>query len=388
MITVCAQSQLVEGGRQHLRANVAALVPDMQVRALALDVDGAFPGDDIERLRNCGALTAPLPCNLGGLGLGTESDGALALADVLRLIGCGSQSVGRLYEAHVNVVRLLARYGSAAQLHGVAALALSGQMFGLWVTDAPDAPAHLVDTGVLHGAKAPCSGAGYLTHALITARMSDGGTRMAMVGPVPAANADRSGWGVQGMRAACNGRVVLEGIPVSMLIGADGDYLRQPDFSAGAWRGSAVALGGLETLVAKMRAALVARERAADPHQRARIGESLIALETARMWVWRAALLGESEGGDAADIANTVNLARIAVENAGLDILRLAQRSLGLAAFRAGTLIELLLRDLATYLRQPAPDITLDEAAAHFTTHDLPPLADWARAMKGAFLPA
>ncbi|MCL2429332.1 MAG: acyl-CoA dehydrogenase, partial [Alphaproteobacteria bacterium] len=182
--------------------------------------------------------------------------------------------------------------------------------------------------------------------------------------------------------------VVLEGIPVSMLIGADGDYLRQPDFSAGAWRGSAVALGGLETLVAKMRAALVARERAADPHQRARIGESLIALETARMWVWRAALLGESEGGDAADIANTVNLARIAVENAGLDILRLAQRSLGLAAFRAGTLIELLLRDLATYLRQPAPDITLDEAAAHFTTHDLPPLADWVRAMKGAFLPA
>ena len=62
------------------------------------------------------------------------------------------------------------------------------------------------------------------------------------------------------------------------------------------------------------------------------------------------------------------------MEAAGLDIIRLVQRSLGLTAFRAGTLIELLLRDLATYLRQPAPDIILDEAAAHFTTRDLPML--------------
>ena len=30
---------------------------------------------------------------------------------------------------------------------------------------------------------------------------------------------------------------------------APGDYLREPDFSAGAWRGSAVASGGLRSLV-------------------------------------------------------------------------------------------------------------------------------------------
>lgn len=51
------------------------------------------------------------------------------------------------------------------------------------------------------------------------------------------------------------------------------------------------------------------------------------------------------------------------MEFAGLDIIRLVQRSLGLTAFRAGTLTELLLRDLATYLRQPAPDIALDVLA-------------------------
>ena len=105
-----------------------------------------------------------------------------------------------------------------------------------------------------------------------------------------------------------------------------------------------------------------------------RIGEALIALETARMWVHRAALLAESGTDDPGDVANGVNLARIAVETAGLDIIRLAQRGLGLAAFRLGSLAELLLRDLATYLRQPAPDITLTEAATHFTARDLPPL--------------
>jgi alkylation response protein AidB-like acyl-CoA dehydrogenase len=377
MMTASTQAQSVEARRRRLRADVVALVPDMQERAVALDAAGVFPGADIERLCVCGALTAPLPRDLGGLGLGIESDGALTLMDVLCLIGRGNQSVGRLYEAHVNVVRLVTRYGTSAQLQGTAELAFSGQLLGLWVTDAPDGPAHLRDVGMLHGAKAPCSGAGHLAHALITARMSDGATCMVMIGPIPAANADRSGWSVQGMRAACNGRVALEGVAASTPIGRDGDYLHEPDFSAGAWRGSAVALGGLEALVREMCSALTARGRAADPHQRARIGQALIALETARMWVWRAALIGESDAGIADDIIGIVNLARIAVESAGLDILRLAQRSLGLAAFRTGTLIELLLRDLATYLRQPATDITLDAAAAHFTMRDLPPLPCW-----------
>ena len=155
-------------------------------------------------------------------------------------------------------------------------------------------------------------------------------------------------------------------------IGAAGDYLCQPDFSAGAWRTSAVTLGGMEALVAEMRGQLVKRERHGDPYQRERVGKALIAQETARFWVGRAAIFGEAHDGDANDIASTVNLARIAVETACLDVLRIAQRALGLAAFRQGELAELLLRDLATYLRQPAPDETLAEAAAHFMQRAVP----------------
>ncbi|MGC1411864.1 MAG: acyl-CoA dehydrogenase family protein [Acetobacteraceae bacterium] len=351
-------------------------MPEIQARALALDAKPTFPAADVEILHDLGALAAPVPGGLGGLGLGTEASGAIHLAEVMRLIGRGNLSLGRLYEAHVNVLRLIARYGTERQMRHAADLALAGQPFGLWVTDAPDAQVCLTEDLVLHGTKAPCSGAGHVRHALITARLPGGATRMVIIGPVPARNADPSGWVMQGMRAARNGRIIMEGLSVaaSALIGSDGDYLREPDFSGGAWRGAAVALGGLEALVAEMRATLVTRNRAADAHQRARIGKTLIALETVRMWVRRTALLAEANDGDAGDIVNTVNLARIAVEAAGLDIIRLVQRSLGLTAFRAGTLIELLLRDLATYLRQPAPDIILDEAAAHFTTRDLPML--------------
>ena len=363
-------------GRRLLRNALAGVVSEMQARAPRLDQGGVFPATDIALLRRLGALAAPLPTELGGLGLGTESDAALDIMEVLRLIGRGNMSVGRLYEAHVNVLRLIMRDGTPSQRRRSATTALEGALFGLWVTDAPDAPVVLGKDAVLHGAKSPCSGAGQIRHALVTAQLGPEATHMLVVELPPDQPADAAAWPMQGMRAACNGRVSLDGIAVARdaLVGEAGAYLRQPDFSAGAWRGMAVALGGMEALVGVMRAMLLARGRAEDPHQQARIGEALIALETARMWVHRAALLAERGTGDPADVANGVNLARVAVETAGLDIIRLAQRSLGLAAFRSGALPELLLRDLATYLRQPAPDITLTEAAAHFTERDLPPL--------------
>jgi hypothetical protein len=84
----------------------------------------------------------------------------------------------------------------------------------------------------------------------------------------------------------------------------------------------------------------------------------MIARETSRMWVDRAAR--------SADSVATVGLARIAVETACLDAMTLVQRSLGLSAFRQGNPVELICRDLATYLRQPAPDEVLTEAAMWF----------------------
>ncbi|MDB5373967.1 MAG: cyclic nucleotide-binding protein, partial [Belnapia sp.] len=59
-----------------------------------------------------------------------------------------------------------------------------------------------------------------------------------------------------------------------------------------------------------------------------------------------------------------VNLARLAVERAALEALTLVQRSIGLQAFLHPSPAERIARDLATYLRQPAPDRALAMAAA------------------------
>jgi alkylation response protein AidB-like acyl-CoA dehydrogenase len=360
--------------RRALLAGLAALAPQAQLRAIELDRTGGFPSVDLAALRQLGALAAPVPAGAGGLGMGTEPEGAAALCDALRLIGRASLSLGRIYEAHVNALRLITRFGSPAQARAAADDALAGHLFGLWVTDPPDAPLRLTPGGTLDGAKFPCSAAGQATRALVTAELPDGETRMLVIALPAGERADLSGWDTHGMRATRSGRMTLTGLRAGAdaVIGAAGDYLRQPDFSAGAWRASAVALGGLEALLAETRHQLAARQRADDPHQRARIGEALIAQETARLWIARAAQLGEANAGDAEDVANYVNLARIAAEMSCLDAIRLVQRGLGMAAFRRSSLTELLFRDLSMYLRQPAPDETLTAAAAHFMHRDLP----------------
>jgi alkylation response protein AidB-like acyl-CoA dehydrogenase len=182
-----------------------------------------------------------------------------------------------------------------------------------------------------------------------------------------APRADLSAWRAHGMRASASGSFDFTGLRVEPhdIIGQPGDYHRQPHFSAGAWRFCAVQLGGIERVVEEARSFLRHRERDGDPHQRARIGEAMIAAETARLWVERAAHLAEENDADEAAIIAYVDLARCAVERCGLQVIELVQRSVGLSAFLRSSPVERLVRDLATYLRQPAPDRALCEAAAY-----------------------
>jgi hypothetical protein len=101
------------------------------------------------------------------------------------------------------------------------------------------------------------------------------------------------------------------------------------------------------------------------------MGQVLIARESARLWFKRAACVEESDLS-AADITGYINLARIALESATFDIIRMVQRTLGLAAFLQRNPVERLMRDLATYLRQPAADEALTEAAVWFINHEFP----------------
>lgn len=346
-------------------ASLQAETDAMAGRAAALDAAEEFPSVDIRLLRQLGLLAAPLPRALGGEGLGTEPDGAMPLMEVLRTLGRGNLAVGRLYEAHVNALQLIVVYGTEDQRTRAAADARSGQLFGLWVTDVPGRGL-VLDRGHLSGSKGPCSGAGQATRAVVTV-ITEGATRMAVTAVDGALAIEPARGMLQGMRACANGLVTFDGLPLppESLLGGPGDYLREPYLSTGAWRTSAVTLGGLEALVAATGAQLRQKGHQDAPLQQDRFGRMLIAQETARLWTEAAADRAERWAGPVSDRVAYVNLARIAVETACLDAMRLAQRALGLAAFVRPNPVERLLRDLGVYLRQPAPDAVLTEAAQH-----------------------
>lgn len=353
-------------------AIVASSRQSQLLRALAEDADllAAEPSDalqGLDALRRHGALIAVLPRERGGLGLGTEPQGADGLFALLRLVGHANLSLGRILEGHVNAVQLVLRLGDARQAAVAARDVLDGHLFAIWNTEAP--PGVRRDgASRLTGRKSHCSAAGVATRGLITVDQHERGGQLLLTRLRPGERAGPLRGTLHGMRATRSGWVDFDAYAPDPedWIGQPGDYLREPIFSAGAWRTLAAILGGLEALVEQFSDQLRRRHRDGNPHQRARVAEALIARHTAHLWVRECARAADGSDYTAPGLAEFVNFARRAVEAACLDALRLAQRGLGLAAFIDSNPIEPLMRDLATYLRQPAMDEALDEAAAYF----------------------
>jgi alkylation response protein AidB-like acyl-CoA dehydrogenase len=351
------------------------LVPVLAIAAAdadRLDVQAGFPEAAIAGLRRAGALRCPLRPDLGGLGVGTTEAGAACVTALLRSIGRANLSLGRIFEGHLNALRLIDRYGTEAQIRAAAADAVRGHLFAIWATEKP-ATRVVLDGGLLHGTKSFASAAGFATRPLITVHVVGKGDCLALVELEPGQRLAGPPLDLHGMRAAATAPVCLDGIalPTSAIIGEPGDYMRQPEISLGAWRALAVILGGLDGLVEHLARSVSGQRSGSDPLQRARLGQALIARETAALWVNRCGMLAEADdAGEPA--ANYVKLARVAVEQACNQAVQLAQRSLGLTAFVRPHPVERLCRDLATYLRQPAMDMVLDEAATYFADRDLP----------------
>ncbi|MFY9294990.1 MAG: acyl-CoA dehydrogenase family protein [Methylorubrum rhodinum] len=335
--------------------------------------DDAFPHVAINRLRREGRLSAPLPVALGGEGL-CEPGQVGALRRLLTETGRDSLPVGRLFEGHVNALALVLRYADPGTREALARDARDGHLFGVWNTEPKENGLTLDAVGRLHGAKSFASGAGFVTRPLVTARMPDGRSLMLVMRLKAGERADLGEWRVHGMRATATGTVDFSGLSLGdgAVIGAPDDYSRQPFFFAGAWRFLAVQLGGMEAVVEIFRTHMRDTGRGGDPHQQARFGRSLIALESCRLLVARAAEIAAAEALVPERVVACVNLARAAIDQAGLDVLTLAQRSVGLAGFLDDHPLEAQMRDLATYLRQPAPDFALTGMAAHVLDGDTP----------------
>jgi alkylation response protein AidB-like acyl-CoA dehydrogenase len=362
----------MDGAVAALLERVAPIAMATRSDAQRLDREGLFPTDAVAALHQAGALRAVLPVLLGGLGIGTEPERAVSTARMLRLIGSGSIALGRVYEAHLNAIRLVMQVGNAAQKRATAIDVRDGHLHALWVTDGPESLRFReVDNELeLTGEKLPCSAAGHATRAIVTAADANGGIRLLRLRLGQGEKVLPLSSGLQGVRSAVSGRVDFTGVrhAADTVIGVAGDYLREPDFSAGAWRTSAVTVGALTTLVEAVRAELVTRGRADHPQQNERLGRMFINAQTARLWLSHVAPIAEG-AGDPAFATATVNLARMAIEAACLDTIQLVQRSLGMSALMQANPVERMCRDLATYLRQPAADEALCEAAGYFAAH-------------------
>ena len=358
------------------------------------DEDGAFPDEEFRRLAKSGLLAAPLPRHRGGLGLGTEPGGMGPLLRLLETLGWGSLPVARLYEGHANALVLIETFGSPEQIARFAADARDrGHRFAVWNTEGPDGVTLVPLAGGrfrLHGAKIFASGAGHVERPLLTAALPDGGWQM-LVLPTerldPAPRIDRSWWRPLGMRASASYRIEFSGIEVGQddLVGAPGDYYRQPWFVAGAIRFAAAQLGGAAALLDAARADLGRRRRVGDPFQQTRFGEAAVALEGGRLWLRGAAALadrsplGGAPPGDVADdeMAAYANLTRSAVERACLDVLERVERGVGSRGMLRPHPVERIGRDLTTYLRQPAPDAALAAAGGFVLASERSAIAAW-----------
>ena len=336
------------------------------LRAAELDRDSAFPEADIAQLHRSGLLLAPFPTAMGGSALGSDAADPTRLMDILVAVGRGSLSLGRLYEGHVNAVKLVMHYGNAANVALLLDEARQGGISGVWMAE-DGAPLRLEvspDGTVLQGRKILASGSGSIRRPLLAAR-SDAGSIMVIPRIEESDRVCTDQWTVHGMRATATGTVDFSGIRVGKdeIVGKPDDYMTSPLFRGGAWRVIAVQLGGVEAVMQLYTSQLASSRGADHPLQLARLGEALIAVETARLWVGKACRTAEAANGKPEAIDAYVDLARNAFEQAALRVIACAQKAIGLRAFTRPNSLERVIRDLTTYMRQPGLDGSLMSAA-------------------------
>ncbi|WP_287127417.1 acyl-CoA dehydrogenase family protein [Candidatus Cyanaurora vandensis] len=352
------------------------------LNAAQLDQTGDFPVVEFRMLAEAGLLAAPLSQDWGGLGLGSGADGLLTLLELLCHLGRGNLSVGRVYEGHVNALLLIQTFGTLEQQLRYSRLVHEQHLFGVWNTEDADGVKLIpLPNGRyrLLGAKTFASGAGQVTRPLINGALPDGGWQMCVV-PLDEVQAriDPSWWQPLGMRASTSYRIDFSGIELESedLIGAPGDYWRQPWLTGGVVRFAAVQLGGAEALFAAVRTHLQERGWTEDPYQCTRVGQMGIALASCRLWLAGCAQFLQTPTQTATLVAYA-NMVRTAVESHCLEVLTLAERAVGARGLLKPHPLERIGRDLTLYLRQPAPDAALAQVGHHLLSQTTPIYAQW-----------
>ena len=283
------------------------------------------------------------------------TDAYLALLRPLYATGRRDLPLGRLLEGHMDAVQIVRRYGNAEQVAALDHALATGAMLGVWNAALPDVPL-VLDGDRLRGGKSYASGAGVLTHALVTAQAGDGNRLLLVDLAAVPPTIDRDWWLTTGMQRSETHRVRWSDavVPAGAQIGGAEVYAAEPFFSGGALRFVAVHAGGIAGLFDGTRDHLMATGRADDPFQAARLADLFWLAEGAAGVVRQVAIDWFASDGEAR--LARVAAARLAVSDVAERAIVLAQAAVGLAGQFLSHPLSARLSDLSVYLRQPAPD--------------------------------
>lgn len=307
--------------------------PTSMTRSALLASTGRVVSDRFRALAAHLGPAVPLP-----------AEGAtLARWSVLAAIAADDLSLARLFEGHVDALSILHEMGATDHIEG-------GSTWGVWAAEARDR----VEIGargghqvVLSGTKHWCSGAPFLSHALVTAwRGGDGPFLVAVPLRQAGVSVEQGQWAAIGMADSESLDVALADA-AGTIIGNAGDYLERPGFWHGAlgvaacWYGGATAVGE------------IVREHTpahADPIRAAHLGaidaslaEAGDVLRAAAAWV---------DAHPAANARHHALRLRWSVESACETVLHHAGRALGASAYCLNASFARLAADLPVYLRQ------------------------------------
>jgi alkylation response protein AidB-like acyl-CoA dehydrogenase len=262
----------------------------------------------------------------------------------------------RIAEAHADGVAILHELGGKPPD--------SGQLWGVWAAESSDAVLRATDVGggafTLSGTKVWCSGAGFCSHALVTARLDDERRGLFAVTLIdPAVKALPSTWWNAGM-AGSDTRSVQFTNAHAVVVGDPGDYLNRPGFWHGAIGVAACWLGGARRVAEPLYRC--AGSESADAYSLAHLGAVDAALAAGDAMLATAAAEIDSDPFDRAGTAQLLaRRARTIVEHAADEAITRTGRALGPGPLCQDGRHAQRVADLTIYIRQSHAERDLAE---------------------------
>ncbi len=263
---------------------------------------------------------------------------------MLAAVAAHDLSLAKLFEGHTDALAIQAELGATEPA--------AGTLWGTWCAEPPSAKVQVQAIAGsrsvrISGTKSWCSGAATVTHAVLSGWNEAGEACLVTVAMhQPGVTVTEQGWQAVGMADSASVDVHFDNA-VAAPLGQPGDYVRRAGFWQGGAGIAACWWGGAAGIGRRVHALIGITP---DAHRLAHLGSIDVALSAS------AALLRECAAWiDAHPSANSELMAlraRLAVEAAATEVLRLAGRALGAGPLCRDARFARAMADLPVYLRQ------------------------------------